>query len=210
MARTGAFDIHTEEYEDWFKRNSFAYLSEIELLKSLLPGGRGLEIGVGSGLFAEPLGIEFGVDPSLSMAALAKERNISVAAGTAEELPVGSITFDFALMVTSICFVDDPLASLREAHRAVIPGGKLLLGFVDRQSPLGEEYLEKKDSSLFYPEAVFYSTSELMDYCREAQWRPLSVRETLREHPSRLSKEEGWYDGHGAGGFTAILCEKEG
>lgn len=208
MARTKAFDIHTREYEEWFSRNPFAYESELALLKSLLPEGKGIEIGAGTGLFASPLGITCGVDPSPAMAAMAKKRNITVIAGTAENLPLRENSFHYALMVTSICFVDDPQAALSEAWRVVRPGGKLLLGYVDRDSPLGKEYLRKKDSSLFYPEATFYSTAELLEVCRHAGWRPLEIRETLRTHPASLRAPEEWYEGHGKGGFTAILSEK--
>ena len=64
MAAADVFNDYTEEYEEWFDKNKFAYFSEIEALKKVIPKGKGLEVGVGTGRFAEPLGIDVGIDPS--------------------------------------------------------------------------------------------------------------------------------------------------
>jgi Methyltransferase domain len=68
--------------------------------------GSGLEIGVGPADFASPLGIRTGIDPAPAMAAIARTRGIEVTIGTAELLPFAAEEFDYALMVTTICFVD--------------------------------------------------------------------------------------------------------
>jgi hypothetical protein len=58
MAKIEPFEEHAQQYEDWFERNRFAYESELRAVKTLLPeGGNGMEVGVGSGRFAAPLGI---------------------------------------------------------------------------------------------------------------------------------------------------------
>jgi len=112
MARTEPFDAHSQEYEQWFDRNHLAYQSELEAVRAQLPEtGEGFEIGVGSGLFAAPLGIRHGVEPSEAMRELARQRGIEVVPGVAENLPYNDGSFDYALMVTTICFVDDPAAS---------------------------------------------------------------------------------------------------
>ena len=68
MPRIEPFEKYSEKYEDWFERNEFVYKSEIQALKELLPKvKKGIEIGVGSGRFAVPLGIKTGVDPSPRM-----------------------------------------------------------------------------------------------------------------------------------------------
>jgi len=64
------------------------YLSELEAVRSMLPvDGTGIEIGVGTGRFAAPLGIKLGLEPSKSMASLARQRGIEVVEGEAEALP---------------------------------------------------------------------------------------------------------------------------
>ena len=45
------FDRYYKRYDGWYKKNKFAYLSEVAAIKRILPkGGRGLEIGVGLSL----------------------------------------------------------------------------------------------------------------------------------------------------------------
>jgi SAM-dependent methyltransferase len=51
----------------------------------------GVEIGVGTGLFAVPLGILIGVEPSPRMAELARYRGIEVLENVAEELPFADL-----------------------------------------------------------------------------------------------------------------------
>ena len=58
MAKIQPFEKYTERYEDWFEKHKYAYLSELKAVSSLLPENREncLEIGVGTGRFAAPLG----------------------------------------------------------------------------------------------------------------------------------------------------------
>ena len=68
------FEASAQEYDAWFDRNSWAYESEILALKEFLaPHLRGLEIGVGTGRFAVPLGIQMGVEPAAAMAVKAQD-----------------------------------------------------------------------------------------------------------------------------------------
>jgi len=49
------------EYDDWFSRTPFAYASELQAVRMLLPRrGTGVEIGVGTGRFAGEIGIPLG------------------------------------------------------------------------------------------------------------------------------------------------------
>ncbi len=77
MPGVNIFDRQSDQYEAWFEKNSFAYQSELLAIKTLMPRqGRALEIGVGSGLFAGPLGIKMGIDPSRAMLEKAEARGI--------------------------------------------------------------------------------------------------------------------------------------
>ena len=77
----------------------------------------GVEIGVGSGRFAAPLNIKIGVDPSKEMGKIAKKRGINIITGVAESLPLYDSQFDFVMMVTTICFLDDIEKAFNEAYR---------------------------------------------------------------------------------------------
>jgi len=77
-----------------------AYISELLALRPFVPWlGRGIEIGVGSGRFAAPLGVQVGIDPSPAMLARAAARGITIVEGTAEDLPFADAGFDHALNV---------------------------------------------------------------------------------------------------------------
>jgi hypothetical protein len=48
-----AFDLHAEEYDQWFDCNSNVFNSELMALRKVMPfSGDALEVGVGSGRFA--------------------------------------------------------------------------------------------------------------------------------------------------------------
>ena len=109
MPKSDLFNRHSDAYDEWFERNADLYEAELEAVRRLLPPqpSKGLEVGVGSGKFAAPLGIRTGVDPSEAMSARARMRGITVVPAVAEALPFSGGRFDHALMVTTICFVDD-------------------------------------------------------------------------------------------------------
>jgi len=65
-------------------------------------------------------------------------------------------------MVTTICFVADPPAACREARRVVAPGGRFVVGLVDRGSPLGRHYEKRREASPFYREARFFRPSAVV------------------------------------------------
>ena len=73
-----SFQKYSKEYDQWYERNKFAYLSEIEALKKVIPEqGKGLEIGVGTGRFAQSLGISVGLDPSEKSCQEERNKNCS-------------------------------------------------------------------------------------------------------------------------------------
>lgn len=209
MPKTGPFERHPLQYEEWFEKNKFAYLSELEALKKQMPKqGRGIEIGVGTGRFAVPLGIRMGIEPSAKMGELARSRGIKVIEGVAEALPLPDSSFGFALMVTTICFVDDIAASLREAYRILKPGGALIIGFVDRESRLGKAYQQRKDKSAFYREATFYSVGEVVAHLKKAGFGEFHFTQTLFSPLDKMQGVEQAEAGYGKGAFVVIRAVK--
>ena len=60
MPKIEPFEKHTIKYDKWFEENKYAYQSEVNAIKAILPKfSNGIEIGVGSGKFAVPLAIKF-------------------------------------------------------------------------------------------------------------------------------------------------------
>ncbi len=205
MPGVTTFDKHSDDYEAWFEANPRAYDAELRAVRALLPAtGMGLEIGVGTGRFAAPLGIRYGVEPSRAMREKARERGIKVIKGVAEALPFGEQEFDFALMVTTVCFLDDIDLAFKEVLRVLKPGGCFIIGFVDRESPLGTLYRERRDKSTFYKEAMFYSVDELVGHLKDAGFRCFSFRQTIFRPLQEISGPEPVKEGHGEGSFVVV------
>ena len=209
MARTVPFDEHFNAYEEWFSRNPYVYRSELKAVAHFIPaGGEGLEIGVGSGRFAEPLGIKVGIEPSREMRKLARASGIKVFDAVAEKLPFPDGRFDFALMVTTICFVDDTEKSFEEARRVLRKGGVFVIGLVDRDSPLGGVYQKRKEENLFYREATFYSCAEVISLLQRSGFESPQVIQTVFGRLEQIQRVQDFRGGHGEGGFVVIRAAK--
>ena len=209
MPKVEPFEQHRDEYERWFEDNRYVYQSEINAVKKLIPDeGVGVEIGVGSGRFAAPLGIKYGLDPSPKMAEIARQRGIEVKIGVGEELPYEDESFDFALMVTTICFLDDVRKTLKEIWRILKQNGKVIIGFVDRDSKIGKEYLKKKDRSLFYGPAIFFSVDEVTNFLKDAGFGNFKYVQTVFGMLDEIKSVEPVKEGYGEGSFVVISAEK--
>ncbi len=209
MARTDAFDQYSLRYDSWFERHPFIFQSELEAIRSLLPReGQGIEIGVGTGRFALSLGITQGVEPSRAMADMARKRGIEVIEGVAEALPFEDNHFDFLLMVTTICFVDDLEQTFQESYRVLKPGGFLILGFVDRDSFLGQKYSTEKAKNVFYRDANFYSVAEVKHYLYQAGFGHFEFRQTLFGFGEEVKEVEPVKEGYGEGSFVVLRAQK--
>lgn len=208
MAKCAPFEKEPVRYEQWFEENRFAYESELLAIKTQLPQGVGVEIGAGSARFAGPLGIKIGVEPSGRMRELARNRGVLMVDGVAERLPFLDRSFDFVLMVTVICFLDDVDAAFNEACRVLRPSGRLIIGLIDRESPLGKLYLERKDGSVFYRDASFYSTEEVLSRLEKAGFRGFKATQTIFHDLRGLKGAEPVRDGYGQGLFVVINAGK--
>lgn len=209
MAKTTPFEAHPDRYDRWFDHREAAYRSELRALRALLPGGGdGLAIGVGTGRFAAPLGIERGIDPSQEMRKRARERGIEVRDGVAEALPYPDARFDKALMTTTLCYLDDPTGAFAEAFRVLRPGGVFVVGVLDRDSPLGRRLEETRGENVFYESAQFHSADEVADLFEETGFKDLETRQTLFSDPETMTEPDPVREGHGEGGFVVRRGEK--
>ncbi len=112
----------------------------------LRPGERVLDIGSGPGLLAHEMatrvgaaGRVSGLDLSESMLALSRARCaelpwVDFRAGDATELPFPDGEFDVAVSTQVYEYVADVDAALRDAHRVLRPGGRLLVVDTDWDS----------------------------------------------------------------------------
>ena len=209
MPKTSPFETYHHRYDDWFIRHATAYQSELLAVRALLPWhGLGLAIGVGTGRFAAPLGAAIGIDPGPEVLAYAAKRGILTVQAIAEALPFADSSFDYALSVTTICFVDDATAMLSEAWRVLKPGGEIVIAFIDRTSDLGQDYLAHQAENVFYREATFYSAGEVEHLlCDTGFTKPVWVQ-TLSKTLQETDEIEPLCTGHGQGAFVVVKANR--
>jgi len=202
------FDIYTDEYEKWFEENKTTFQSELLAIRQVMPvGKKGIEIGIGSGIFAEQLCINFGIDPSDSMLDLARKRKLNVVKGFAENLPYPDESFDFAVSINSICFIEYPEKAINEAHRILKADGKIIIAFIDRESKLGQNLIKEKGNSKFYSVASFYSVPELITMIEKNGFKVSEIVQTLTDINSH--KVEQPLNGSGKGSFVVVNARKK-
>lgn len=204
------FERHAREYDQWFNAHEPVYQAELAALRKFLPpSGLGIEVGVGTGRFSIPLGIQFGIDPSRSMLNLARSRGLRVCQAVGEQLPFHDEQFDLVLLVTVICFVDDVPTLLRELDRVLKHGGRLIVGFINRNSELGRRYESRKNASVFYRDARFYSVEEVAALVKGDGFGSLRFCQTLLGDPGKYeAKGLEVLDSYEEGAFVVLSAQK--
>jgi len=209
MNKSNVFDQCAKEYDEWFDVHPWVYQSELQAVRMLLPqNGKGVEIGVGTGRFSLLFGITTGVEPSRAMAEIAKHRGITVYNAKAENLPFDGNAFDYVLMVTAICFLEDPLLALREINRILRPAGRIIIGMLDKDSPFGKMYGRKKQDSKFFKDAKFYSVSQVIEWLETSAYNQVKFLQTIFHNPEEIVALEPIKKGHGEGLFVVISAQK--
>ncbi|MHA1370153.1 MAG: class I SAM-dependent methyltransferase [Promethearchaeota archaeon] len=208
MSKVEPFDRYRDKYEAWFEKNKLVYRSEIEAVGKLIPrDGIGLEVGVGTGRFSKPFNIRVGIDPSREMARAARENGIHILNAVGEDLPFIDGSFDFVLMVTTICFLDDVSASFKETSRVLKPNGYFLIGFVDKESVIGKSYQDHKNESVFYRLATFFSVDEILLHLRVTGFHSFEFVQTIFHDVDDVKSIEPVKRGYGEGSFVVIRAQ---
>lgn len=208
-----SFDLHALEYDSWYEQHSKVFDSELAAINKVLghihPEQRSIEIGVGTGRFAEGLHITYGLDTSIEMLKITRERKIICIQAAAENLPFKEKSFDIVLMVTVACFLTNPHQAFSEVYRILKPDGRLVLGMIDRNSELGKTYEKKQPENRFYRYARFRSVEEISEFLHEAGLREVTTVQTLFRPLGMIENAEPVKYGYGEGGFVVISAIKE-
>lgn len=228
------FDQYAAEYDAWFLENPNVLESEARLVASTLrDGGRILSVGCGSGLFEKIMKDEFGitvtdgVEPSSSMAAIARKRGLEVIEQTAEEFDYPEGVYDTILFNGCPSYISDLETVLNKVYKALRPGGRTVLIDVPKESSYGILYNLAKalgtwDHPLLegtfppnpYPielvkVASWCTTAEKTDLLRKAGFSDLRFAQTLTTHPvcsDRVAEEP--VEGFDKGDYVAITAFK--
>jgi len=172
------FNFHDAiAYEQWFDKppNRFFFDLEKHLMLDMLKPVRGdsvIDIGCGIGAnllsFVE-MGLQAtGLDPSpymLDIAANNLGNRADLHRGFAEDLPFDDNSFNYACLVTTLEFVEDPQKAFEEACR--ITKDKIFIGVLNRYAIKG---IQRRIKGIFvktvYNRAKFFSVWELKQIIR--------------------------------------------
>jgi len=207
------FNEFAKEYDAWFDREGkLIFFIEAQAFRVLLPSlpKPWLEIGVGSGRFAQALGIETGIDPSARLVRMARKTGINAFVSRGEERLFDAESFGTVFLIVTLCFLDWPLKVLKEARRILMPGGKIVLGLVLKESPWGKFYQQKKaEGHRFYKYATFYSFVEVAKLLEQTGFTTERTISALFQKPEEAryveEPKEGYFP---EAGFTVIVADK--
>ena len=208
-----AFDSLAWAYDSWFEEEGrLIFASEVEALRQALPllPRPWIEVGVGSGRFAQALGIDIGLDPSSGLLKIARNRGARVLLGRGEEAPFKDGSFGAIFFIATLCFIDSPNRILTEAARLLKSQGKVVLGLVLKESPWGQLYQREKETGhRFYRHATFYSYAEVEMLLMQTGFSIEKVASTLFQNPGKVNHIELPRQGFSAdAGFAVILAGK--
>lgn len=162
-------------YDSWYERpkgRRMAALEKQALMEMIEPVDEAslLDVGCGTGyfgLFFSRMGLRVtGVDISQSMLAVARKKGggIQLVRGDAHRLPFAASTFDVVTIITTLEFVQDPGAVLRECHR--VARRAIVLGVLNRLSWLS--FRRKLRGGGLFSRAKFYSVRQLKELIRRS------------------------------------------
>lgn len=210
----GYFDAHAAQYDAWYDSEvgRLIFATEVACLRPFIHRhpGPGLEIGVGSGRFAQALDIEYGVDPSIALLRMARARGIRAVMAKGEDLPFPDEVFEEVLLALTLCFVREPARVLEESRRVLRPGGGLILGLILRESPWADFYARRgREGHPIYSQTTFSTRNEVEALLRSSGFEALEYRSCLFQPPglSRYLPEEPVAGYDRSAGFVVLSVQ---
>ncbi len=140
------FNKNAKYYDSWYNTplGRVVLEAEAQALEALLPPqGVGIDIGAGTGVFAQKLvdGREIVcLDPAEEMLKICSGRCIHRVAGIGEKLPFRDACFDFAYMVTVLEFISDLDRLMSEVKEVLKRDSTLSILIINRESSWGRTY----------------------------------------------------------------------
>ena len=175
-------------YNRWYDNRRHGREAELEsrlMVEMLRPlqGESAIDIGCGTGASLTPLveaGLKTtGIDPSPYMLDIAKENlkhHVDFHRGFAEDLPFDDNSFNYACLVTTLEFVNQPRKALEEACR--VAKDQIFIGVLNRYAVKGiQRRVKGIFSKTIYNHAEFFSVWEVKQIINDICGRvPISWR----------------------------------
>jgi len=220
------FDPWPEKYDQWFETSLGKLVQgyEAELIVTMLKPGHGeliLDAGCGTGIFtayllerdARVVGLELS-RPMLLQALLKSEgRHFLPVKGDMRNLPFADGSFDKAVSVTAIEFIENAKLALEEMFRVTKPGGTIVVATLNSLSPWARRRKEAamKGHSLFR-HAVFRSPEEVaaLSPVKGIVKTTIHFQKTDEPDLAQEIEREGREKGLNTGAFVAACWVKPG
>ncbi|MBI5971155.1 MAG: class I SAM-dependent methyltransferase [Deltaproteobacteria bacterium] len=138
------------DYDSWYltplgRVSDAIEKSHILALAGVMPGEKAFDAGCGTGIYTIELakrgaytaGFDNSLDMLLSAKAKAEKEGLTInfLAADATGLPFKDGSFDIALSVGMLCFIADMDGALLEMKRVLRPGGRIVIGVLNKWSP---------------------------------------------------------------------------
>ncbi|MGQ9818675.1 MAG: class I SAM-dependent methyltransferase [Candidatus Kapaibacteriales bacterium] len=221
------FDNEAEIYNKWYTMPLGKFVDEVEtraIMELLSPqsGEKILDVGCGTGNYSikiARLGANvIGIDCSEPMLKIARKKaeslnlNIEFILADAMNLPFEENFFDACLSVTAVEFFADQTRGLEEMFRVVRPNGKIVVGFLNRDSAWGELYTsEEFRKNTVFRFANLLSIEEIKKIKTDSL---VEVRQSLFIPPNATENLLNWEEENklnkiNKGGFVVALWRKK-
>lgn len=208
-------DDYTDRYDAWYNspKGRALLATEVACLRPLLElfPRPYLEVGVGTGRFAEALSIEHGLDPSPRALEKARRRGVNAVLGRGENIPLEDTYFGGVLVAFTLCFVREPDKVLQEIWRVLVPNGGLVLGLLLKGTLWADFYARRgAQGHPLYSTAHFYSRERVEALLKQSGFRITAYRSTLFQEPGlEVYEEKQPVDSYVPGaGFVGIAAVK--
>lgn len=225
------FDQTASTYDEWCKTPLGQLVDRMEKqmmvqLANPKQGEKALDLGCGTGIYTfllSEMGVEAtGIDISTAMLEAAKQKvlqkkqQVDFILGDIQDLPFPDQSFDLVISNIVLEFVESPKKVISEALRVLKPNGRLIIGFIGKDSDWARIYQkqgkEKLDS--VFANAHFYNAAQIQELSGR---RPIRFRFGLYFSPTEfhdadqammLEKERAWEQKEDGAGFMAVKWTK--
>ena len=208
----GPFDSLAAKYDSWYDgKGRVAFEIELAALRPLLAElpKPWLEVGVGTGRFAQALGIPLGIDPSPALLARARQRGIEVLYGEGEELVFRAGSFGTVFLLTTWAFLDDPPKVLRQCRRVLKTDGRLVNAYLDRDGKWGASYADRgRQGHPLFSHAHFERYEDVKRLTEQAGFEVLKTVSTLFQGPGATVATEEARPGFVRGASFVVLLAR--
>lgn len=193
-----AFDTVAGIYDDWYDHPQGKQVFEAEknAVDQMIPRtGLGIEIGAGTGVFAESLtNIDRTIlclDPSVEMIKKARKRKMPSLLGVGVPLPIRRDLLDFGYMVTVLEFLNDPVALFKEVKKYSKQNAALSILFINSDSSWGDLYqnIGEKGDPVF-KQATLFSLEQVSTLLNKSGYSIIDAKGTLNSDPSNQEVDD--------------------